>query len=216
VIEVVTAADPDLSLTLLATVKDRLGIADGANDAVLTSNIKGASEAMIHKTGFVWPRQEYRERLHGTGALEIQLSRRPLDTISEFKLGDEVLSSGDYSIINKPQAVVFREVGWPSQRYQVEGISGWPLPTEMGRTKRNLEIKYTAGYITPAMSGIRSLPYDVEEICIEICTIAWQNKSALPLREVETPNLRVLLDRDSAVKISDATFAKLDYWNTLT
>lgn len=218
-VEVMTPA-VDLSLTTLDVVKLRLGVEDNSQDVALRALIKGASESMIHYTGFVWPKQGYRERLHGSGSLEIQLSRRPLISITNLTVGENVVSGSDYSIIDLNQSLIFRSVGWPSQRYMVEGVAGWLMPVESGMSARNVVVEYTAGYVTPQMEIDnnlldRNLPQDVEELCIELVKWSFSQKDKLPINEVKTPNLSVVLDKGSSIKVSEDIFSRLDNWKII-
>lgn len=169
------------ALTTLDTIKDELNISvsDNSQDSVLTRLVNAASEAIErfccrhfeHET-------EITEKIAGQGGKILLLSRTPLVEITEVKINDAAVT--DYSIYDSKAGMLFRANGWPWSGSAASPFSPDPLP---GTERQNIETKYTGGYVTPAQESAaasetpsvvlpRTLPYDLEQFCIDT-VVSW-------------------------------------------
>ncbi len=157
----------DEALTTLATVKNVLGITDTAQDDELTRMINAVSQTMAR---FCNRRFDHSaaitEKIAGFGGRLMMISRTPLLNIAEVKINDTVVE--DVSIYNADEGFIYRKTGWPWSVRSRSNYGYEPLP---GDEELNVEVTYEGGYVTPAQAAgsalDRTLPYDLEQLCID-------------------------------------------------
>lgn len=137
------------ALTTLARVKAELGITDALKDALLEGWINDASEAIERRCGRKFQRAEVLEKLRGTGTQSLLLSRTPVVSVTSVEVDGTMLEDDDYEIDDGGAGILNRESGWPTSGESCVGIAWTPVP---GTGKRNIEVTYTAGYVTPGQA----------------------------------------------------------------
>jgi hypothetical protein len=172
----------DSDLTLPATLATELGV-DPA-DARLPRLIAAASALICRYTN---RRQLHygvgiSEKVKGTGRLRLVLDVGPvLSVTSVTYLDGTVVPASEYSIESSGGGLLYKASGWP-----LTGVSRGGLPPQndllAGSEASNITVVYTAGYVTPAQftspgwaGPARSLPYDLEEACVQLATSLYRN-----------------------------------------
>ena len=169
------------ALTTLDTIKDELNISssDTAQDNILTRLINAASEAIERFCHRHFEHEaEISEKSAGQGSKLLLLSRTPLVEVAEVKINNAAIT--DYNIYDSEAGTLFRAHGWPWSVSVASPFSLDPLP---GTERQNIEVKYTGGYVTPQQEADaagatppvelpRTLPYDLEQCCID-AVVSW-------------------------------------------
>lgn len=162
-LEVITQA-ANKQLTTVMTVKSELGIpmSDVSQDALLTSFIDQASDAIVTFCGRPFAKESYRETIPGYGTTRLMLSRTPIVTVSSVVADSEVIT--DYLLENPEAGILFRKQGW-----QWAPTLGWNITFHPVGNSENLNftVEYTAGYVLPGDQGTRTLPHNIERACID-------------------------------------------------
>lgn len=173
----------DRALTTLTALKGELGITGGSEDAKLERFIEVASSQILNALNrpqlhFEADRVEY-VRGHGSRFLRVDLA--PITAIASIAYtadGGTTESSVDSTgyIIEPATGVqvsgVIRRVGSVWRATGVHTRSGDYIP---GHETKNYKVTYTGGYVTPKQvdddgSLTRTLPYEIEEACLMLCS----------------------------------------------
>lgn len=162
-LEVITSA-VNKRLTTLTTVKSELGIpeSDTSQDALLTSLIDQASDAIVTFCGRPFAKESYRETLPGYGTNRLILSRTPVVEITSVMADGEVIT--DYLLEDAEAGILYRKRGWQWAPALNWGIIPHPVG---GNENLNFTVEYIAGYVLPGDAGTRTLPHDIERACID-------------------------------------------------
>jgi hypothetical protein len=163
---IVTVPAASKDMTLLATVKTELGITDAASDAKLSALIQQASAAIVS----FCKREFAQETLADTfrtdcGDSVLQLSRRPIVSVTSIVEDDVSLTAADYEIIAAN--------GWIQRIDSEERPIGWAW----GKTV----VTYVAGWIM-----LTNLPSDLERACIDLIKGKWFALERDPLVKSES------------------------------
>lgn len=156
------------ALTTLATVKDELGIADDSQDARLTRMIHAATRRFESECSRRFARADYTERIKGQGMNEILLGQWPVVSISSLTLdGVTLVENTDFTALPN-DGILPRDYIW---RWAAGGHPDLTNDPDPYSARRNIEVSYTAGYVTPEMADqdsslVRDLPEDLEDACI--------------------------------------------------
>lgn len=157
----------DSDLTTAATAADVLGVS--AADTKLPRLIGAASESIrrfinrprLHFTaGFV-------ERLPGyLQQVRVRLGLLPLISIASVVLPDGTsLAADEYVREDDEAGVLYRASGWPWTGLVRAGVL-YDSPA-VGTEAKTIVATYTGGWVTPAQAGTRTLPFDLEEACLQ-------------------------------------------------
>lgn len=167
----------DSDLTLPATVATELGVEAG--DARLPRLVSVASAAILGalRRSRVHYDAARLERVPGFGRPRLVLELTPILSIASVALPDgTALSSGDYSIEDSDAGFLYRSGGWPYTGAARPGLPPASDP-DVGSEANAIAVTFAGGWVTPAQatkSGwagpARSLPYDLEEACVQLCT----------------------------------------------
>lgn len=168
---VITPA-PTYDLTVLATVKERLGITDGTQDTILGHLISAASDKAATYCNRVFAQETVQEtiRLHRKGGRfwhpeSIKLKRFPIASFVSIVDGTTTLvSSVDYEF-DAIRGLLYRLDGSDNRCH-------WLGP--------KIVIQYVGGYAV-----MDSLPYPIEEAVIEIIKLTWYGKQRDPMLRSE-------------------------------
>lgn len=150
----------DSDLTTAQAAADLLGVS--AADARLQRLISAASEAI--RRHIDRPQLHYGaaivEKLAGyAGQVRLYLSTVPLISVASIVLPDgTTLDPAEYTVEDLPTAALYRAEGWPFTGLCEGGV--------LYGEARTIVATYAGGWVTPAQSGTRTLPYDIEEACL--------------------------------------------------
>ena len=156
-------------LTVLDTVKNRLGITDTAHDATLSALISAYSGVAEDYCNRVFAQETVEETLRlprnpgpglRRGRYEIVLTRYPATAIVSATDGDTTLDATGYEL-DQDAGVLYRLDGDDNQLR-------WTGP--------KIVVRYTAGYAL-----LDSLPYGIEEGVIELVKAAYLARDRDPL-----------------------------------
>lgn len=162
-------------LTLPATVATELGGDVVAGDARLPRLIAAASGAILRHLGR--PQLHYtaafEERLPGHGRPRLVLGLTPVLEVTSVVIDGVTLAAADYEIEDADAGLLFRLAGWPWT-----GVFRGGLPPQLdrdaGSERAAIVATYEGGWVTPAQATseawagpVRSLPYDLEEACVQ-------------------------------------------------
>ena len=134
------------ALTTLPALKAALGMSDEdiSSDSLLIQLINRASTSVERALGRKLRRSDYVERLKGTGSQYLLVEHYPIVHVASIKQAGEEIDPGLYDIATQGNAgVICKDDGWTYYGYP-QGLTGDPVTGS-----RNIEVKYTAGYILP-------------------------------------------------------------------
>lgn len=156
----------DSDLTLPATVATELAGGVSAADPRLPRLIAVASQAIATYLG---RRLHYgadiNEKVKGYGRARIFVDVTPIVAITSITLGDGTVIT-DFVRENDNAGMIYRRACWPSTALSRGGLppANEPAP---GTEEPSITVVYNGGWVTPAQGGTRTLPYDIEEACIQ-------------------------------------------------
>ena len=108
---------------------------------------------------------------------EIRLAQWPVSSVTSVSLDEVRLADeNDYKVLLQ-DGILARDLIW---RWAAGGHPDLTNDPDPYSTRRNIEISYTAGYVTPEMADQdqsleRDLPEDLEESCIRLVVFQYQN-----------------------------------------
>ena len=170
----------DRALTTVEMVRVDLELEelDGNSYYSIVKMINAASDAIARFCNREFHyKEDITEKLAGQGGDAIVLAYTPILKIDYIKVDTSEIK--DFEIDNKEAGIIYRQAGWPFHGGVKGFISADPYP---GRESRNIEVKYSAGYVTPEQARKanenndnngddekleRTLPYDIEQSCID-------------------------------------------------
>lgn len=152
------------ALTTLDTVKEVLGVHGSSQDAALTRYINTASEAIERYCDRRFQRATVVEKVGFMGGQRLLLERTPLVSITSIVVDGVTLGADVYSIESAAQGTVYRESGWPWSADVIDAMNPYRLP---GTERQLATVTYVGGYILPNDAGVRDLPYDLEQACVD-------------------------------------------------
>lgn len=120
---------------------------DTSEDENITFLLEVASGAIETYCKRTFAKQQYTQQLDGSGTKRILLSNFPIHSVESLTFNDEPLTG--YEILSET-GVLFKKETWP-------------------KGDLNIEVSYTAGYITPEMTTVeepQTLPKPLELACI--------------------------------------------------
>lgn len=156
----------DSDLTLPATVATELAGGVLATDPRLPRLIAVASEAIArHLDRRLHYGAAISEKVKAFGRPRIVLDVTPIVDITSVTLSDGTVVT-DYSRENDLAGFLYRRSGWVST-----GLARGGLPPQNdlapGTEEASITVVYGGGWVCPAQTGTRTLPYDIEEACIQ-------------------------------------------------
>lgn len=169
----VTTASTTADLTLLATVKDRLGITVSTYDTRLAQIIKRVSDAIANACNRVFAEETVKETLFIDKSIEaIILARAPATSITSVVVDGTTVDTDEYTVEEETGKLL---------RLDTSGnLTTW----SPGKT----EITYVGGY-----ELLATLPYDIEEACLVMVSHAWSAGSRDPMaKRIEIPDVQTV------------------------
>ena len=153
----VTTAAESFDLTVLATVKDELGIKpqDNVHDRKLGAHIRTASDIVSRYCNRVFASETLTETFWAPGCVSqdcMVLSRDPVSSITSVTLDGEVIDASEYRLHDAGLLYRLDEQGYPST---------WSF-------SKSLVVVYVAGYAL-----LDGLPYGIERATILLVKEFW-------------------------------------------
>ena len=171
-------------LTLLATVKTELSISASTDDTYLERLIETASdmiEAYCNRT-FSYTAAIV-ETVRSYGFTDLRVSRMPLKTITSITLDGSTVSSSNYTLHNANAGIIHSRYGWgwSAAVFQAAEYHGMK-----GTERAPYTVTYNGGFVCPAQTGTRDLPYDIEDACIQLVAARYRSRGRDPYVTSET------------------------------
>jgi len=154
---VLTAAT-ETKLVELSEVKTRLGITSSGDDALLDLLIADASSAIERYLGRSLGRQRYSETIGSDGAVEMMLSRHPVEPGTWTIVDDDSETVSDVVLHDAEAGILFRDAGWWSRergfaagfRSTQPGVGRFGEDVSLpGAEAPDYTAEYWAGYLLP-------------------------------------------------------------------
>jgi hypothetical protein len=161
------------ALTTLEALKQFLGLAadDTSADSVLIQLINQASASVERALGRKLRRTVYTEKVKGTGSQQLLVENYPVTDVEYIKQAGEEIDPGLYDFTTHGNAgVIYKDDGWTYYGYP-HGLTNEPVVGS-----RNIEVRYTAGYILPGDATEEepaTLPADLEGLVQEMVQYAY-------------------------------------------
>ncbi len=162
------------ALTTLERVKLMLGLSD-VNDErinmILSLLIDKASAWVERQTGRHLGRDTYQQRYAADGQQELVTLEYPIIKVEFVKEDGRLVDPGLYDYGQTGNiGVIYRDDGWLKASYR-RGLA-----YDSVATKRNIEVRYTAGYVLPkdaTADDPQTLPADLEGLVWEMVAQAY-------------------------------------------
>lgn len=170
-------------LTLVATAAAELGLTvDATVTTVLERLIRVASDAIVkHCDRPLHYAAAAVEKLKGHGQPRLVLNRTPLVSVGSIAIDGGEVDADDYSLEDTEAGFIFRESGWQNTGQVSPGISQDFLA---GTEEAVVVVTFAGGYVTPyqasSLALTRTLPYDVEQACLETVTALYRRRGMDP------------------------------------
>jgi hypothetical protein len=159
-------------LTLVSTVATELGIVP--SDEKLPRYVAAASESIRRYLGRVRLHYaaSYVDKVAAFGRPRLVLELTPIISVASVVLYDGTVVT-DFTIEDAENGFLYRDSSWPYTGNLRPGLLYSDV--DAGTERRNITATYAGGWVTPAQalasggSLARSLPYDLEEACVQTC-----------------------------------------------
>lgn len=161
------------ALTTLATVRSELSLTSSADDTYLCRLIEGASDFIAQYCNRDFYKATVTEKVKGFGAVRIVLSRTPIISIASISYLGSTIDSDSYEIENASTGFLYRSAGW---NWTAQLWLNTTDDVAVGSERAAFSATYTGGYVTPNQSGTRTLPYDLEDVCIQLVTQRYRRR----------------------------------------
>ena len=144
-----------IDLTNLANVRSYLGIdvTNTGSDAELTRLIGTVSALIRNLVNRDITTEAYVDKLNGTGSDSIMVPNYPITSISSIVISGVTIAVANYTY-DKGQIILLNGLTFPKGRL-------------------NIVVSYSAGYAT--------IPYDIEQVCIEIVAKKFKQRDRIGL-----------------------------------
>lgn len=172
----------DSDLTLPATVATELAGGVLSSDARLPRLIAVASAAIASylDRGQLHYSAAITEKVKAFGRPRLVLDVTPIVAITSITLDDgTVVASTDYTIENARAGFLYRRAGWASTGLVRGGLPPGNDPAP-GTEESSITVVYGGGWVCPAQSGTRNLPYDIEEAALQTAVALYRGNGRDP------------------------------------
>lgn len=198
------------ALTTLEAVCGELGMgipSPGTAEAKdLERRINAASEAIERYCGRNFSRASVTEKVRGFGRARLVLSRTPVVAVASVHLDGVLVPAEDYELSGAEAGFVAHVRGvWEWTADVARGISCGLQP---GTERALYAVAYSGGYVLPkdeAGGSPRTLPYDLEEVCIRTVATAYRRPASdTSLEEYAGGGLNTAIGRGLGGMIPDS------------
>ncbi|WP_461409984.1 head-tail connector protein [Georgenia sp.] len=116
------------------------------------------------------------ERLPGyLQQVRLRLGLLPILSVASVVLPDGTsLAANEYVREDDDAGVLYRSVGWPWTGLVRAGAL-YDSPA-VGTEAKTIVVTYAGGWVTPAMAGTRTLPFDLEEACLQAVSAMYRRQ----------------------------------------
>ena len=174
------ALDTDIALTTYAEVKLQLGLADDTHQSFIEMQINVVSNKIASYCNRNFMEQTYTdEKYKGDDTLELVLNQRPITALTTLSIDDKDVTTSDVEIESET-GILYYESVFSSNGY-VCGITRHP-----DLRYNNIKVTYDAGYILPDDAINRTLPYDLEQACINEVKRNYSNNGAQGTQNIKS------------------------------
>lgn len=174
----------DNALTTPKQVREELGIDVSTNPAQVERYINSVSDQIESYCSRSFAYEAARvEKVAGFGSHFLLVSKTPILSIASITYDGSTIASTDYEIHGDGMSgEIRRDGGWIwTAGSKVHFIEAVPLP---GSERLMYEVTYEAGFVTPAkaadLSKARTLPYDLEDACIQLISARYLSRGTNP------------------------------------
>jgi len=171
------------ALTTIAACEEALGIVAGSENTYLTRLIESASARIKSYCGRTFYREDdIVESVSGYGTTKLLVSRTPILDITSITYDGSTVNSADYKTLVAESGIIYNPAGWYWSTSQVQNIARDPFP---GAEDPLFEVTYDGGWVTPNQVDLtsfvtRTLPFDIEQACIELVVLKYRGKGRDP------------------------------------
>lgn len=154
------------ALTSLDNLKEVLGVTDNAQDALLTNLINRATDTIESYCGRRFASTAYTdEEYDGTGTRYINAKQYPITALTAYEHNSGASGTTDWNTLQNDYIKYIDDGQGPGQFLYDQGFI---------RGIRNYRFTYTAGYTT--------IPYDLEQACLDLCTWFYNSRKNMGLQ----------------------------------
>ena len=162
------------ALTTVAEVKAELGLTGTEFDTYLERQINVVSEKIANYCNRNFGKADYTDQQYkGNDTLYLLLNEYPILEVSRLKIDDYEQDITDLQVFSEEGKIYLPKGFWKS------GLVGGVSKYNTNDIEYNIEVTYEAGYVLPMDDGTpdnRTLPYDLEQACIDEVVHAYENK----------------------------------------
>lgn len=159
------------ALTTLAAAKCMLGLeGDSSQDGTLTLLINQASGQIERAMSRRLRRQDYVEDVTPSGSQRLLVRNWPIVAVESVTQDGELIDPALYSYDPDGPGILYKDDGWRWSGYP-HGLAYDPV-----MTRRNVVVRYTAGYVLPMDAtgdDPATLPADIEGLALEMVQAAY-------------------------------------------
>lgn len=175
------------ALTEWATLQGELGLTDDTYKAVGERLINVASDLIEQACNRVFYRAAWTENVAVPAArpCRIVLAHTPLVSITSITPDNvpgpgTALDSTDFDLEDAAAGFVYRDARWSTTELRRPDVV---QDYDPGSGKESLTVVYEGGYVTPAQVtantyATRTLPYDLEQACLEVAVNLYRRRGA--------------------------------------
>lgn len=182
------------ALTTLNTIKEELGIAliDTTQDNFIIRKINAISQSIENYCNRKFVKADYDELYTVVNSDKVFTNQYPLNEVTGFYIYDTEIQTADYT--NDTLKITYKNT--IPTKYDIVGISEYP-----NNFFNNVRVVYNAGYVLPKDEVLpdnpRTLPYDLEEVCIQAVIREYNKKG--------TGNVTIIQEKVSKVSYTYGT-----------
>jgi len=186
--------DTNIALTTYATVKSELDLSDDTKQTYLERQINVISQKIADYCNRKFKKQTYTlEKYQGTDTLELNLKNYPVtDPITALVIDDATVDL-DYVTVDSDEGILYYESIFTKNGWVTSITETLTLP------ERNISVTYEAGYDLPDQVT-PTLPYDLEEACINEVVEAYNKKGKAKSQNLESWTLDKATKKFSSVE----------------
>lgn len=164
------------ALTTLERMKLMLGLSgieDEKTDMIVEMLINRASSWIERQTGRHLGKHSYTQWYDADGQQELVTIEFPIVSVEYVRQDGDLVAPDSYDYTQTSDiGVIYRDEGWLKAGYR-RGLA-----YDIAASKRNIEVKYTAGYVLPkdaTEDNPQTLPADLEGLVWDMVSQAYTN-----------------------------------------
>ena len=181
------------SYGLLASVsmlKDALGVTSTDNDVLMDDVLDRATEAVEAHVGRVLRQQTYKEVVPAYGDLYLEVTQRPVQSITSILKDTDTVTSTDYAITSPLSGLIYNANGWSWSAGLITDLIDHVVPnSELNR----FTVEYVAGYVQSTTTSTSiGVPRNIERAVLETAKAYYLGRKQNPnISEKSVGDLRI-------------------------